>query len=137
MVLVPQDARGRGKSKHVHISGPNAGREEPGGHHEEGEEGEEEEIHGKHWFGTFDLSGVFITSETSARVTGVGCIDPVTGIPGLVHGSETLEFIRGTGIFSGLIGGEVEFTGTFDRCTDPANPVTSFHEVTGEMCFQE
>lgn len=139
MVLVPQDARGRGRHKHVYISGPNAGREEPGGHEEEEGEHEEgeEEIHGKHWFGTFDRSGVFITSETSANVTGVGCIDPVTGIPGLVHGSETLEFVRGTGIFSGLIGGEVVFTGTFDRCTDPALPVTSFPEIEGEMCFQE
>lgn len=136
LVLVPQDARGRGKHRHIELSGPVAGREEPGGH-EEGEEGEEEEIHGKHWFGTFDRSGVLIASELGASVTGVGCINPVTGVPGLVHGNETLEFVSGSGAYSGLIGGEVVFTGTFDRCTDPNNPVTSFNEVEGEICFQE
>jgi hypothetical protein len=138
LVLMPQDARGRGKGKRIEISGPMAGREEPGGHEEgEHEEGEEEEIHGKHWFGTFDRSGVFITSETGAVVTGVGCIDPVTGRPGLIYGYEILEFLRGTGAFSGLTGGEVIFDGYVDRCTDPNNIVTIFEEVSGEMCFQE
>ena len=135
-LVLEQDGPGRGKRKHAVISGPMFGHEDLAGH-EEGDEGEGEESHGKHAFGSYDRGGVIIAHETSAQVTGFDCFDPVTGAPRLIYGNETIEFERGTGAYSGLIGGEIVFTGALDRCTDPSNPVTSFNEVSGELCFLE
>lgn len=128
-----------GKRKPIVIAGPIAGREDRNEHSgEEGEEHEEggSEKHGQHAFGTFDRSGVLLSYESDSGVTGVECFDDA-GVPSLIHGFETLTFYGGTGAYSGLTHGTVYFDGSFDRCTDPNNPVASFEVASGEICFQE
>jgi hypothetical protein len=142
LVLV-KEGRGRHMQR-IEISGPLGGREDRNAHeeegeeHEEGEEGEEpSERHGQHAFGTFNFSGVLLSYESDSGVTGVECFDPITGIPGLIHGFEVMRFYGGSGAYSGLTEGRVVFEGSFDRCEDPSNPVATFRVSSGEICFAE
>jgi hypothetical protein len=145
LVLV-QHGSGKDLRKRIELSGPLAGREDRNEHPEEGEgeegeEGEEHEEnpaekHGQHAFGTFDFSGVLLSFESDSGVTGVDCFNE-QGIPGLVHGFEVMTFYGGTGAYSGLTEGQVRFEGSFDRCTDPNNPVARFRVASGEICFGE
>lgn len=130
---------GRHKKKQIVISGPIAGSEGVGGHEEEGEhENEEElgEIHGGHVLGTFDRSGTLMSNEDDFIATGAACYGD-DGQPRLITGIETLKFHGGTGAFSGLNYGEISFDVTFDLCTDPSNPVADLKASSGELCFQE
>jgi hypothetical protein len=141
LVLV-QEGNSKNKRKRIEIDGPLAGREDRNAHEEEGgEEGEEggeggAEMHGQHAFGTFDLSGVLLSFESDSGVTGVECFN-AQGIPNLIHGFENMTFYKGTGAYSGLTHGHVRFDGSFDRCTDPNNPVSTFKVTSGEICFGE
>jgi hypothetical protein len=138
-LVLKQEGNGRWhKRKYIEISGPFAGREDLNAPHEEGEE--EEEPHGKHWFGTYNRSGAFWGYETAVGRLGEDCFNPVTNRYDIVHFFEVFEFndehAGGTGAYSGLIGGDMRVSGTLDRCTDPNNVQISFDEITGELCFE-
>ena len=116
-----------GKGKRVMISGPIAGSEASGTH-------EKGEIHGGHILGTYDRLGTLSSNEDDLIVTDAKCFNE-KGVPQLVTGIETLKFIKGTGIYSGLTHGSITFNFTFDACTDSTNPVADLKASYGEICF--
>ena len=126
-ILVPAE----GKKKTITITGPVSGAEASGSH-----EGEAEgELHGGHVFGTKNRFGTFSTGDDDFKVTDAKCLD-ASGTPHLIQGVETLNFERGTGIFSGLKSGSIPFNTTFDACTNPSNPVGDLYATSGELCFE-
>lgn len=93
------------------------------------------EVNEGHVFGTKKRVGTFSTEGDSITVNSAGCFDAL-GKPHLVKGTETFKFVKGTGIFSGLTSGMIEFDLTFDSCTDPGNPIANLEADSGELCFK-
>jgi hypothetical protein len=128
----------QGKKRAFTFSGPIGGSEAADAHEdgEETTEGEGEgELHGGHVLGTKNRIGTLITAGDEFKATQASCPD-ANGNPRLIQGIETLKFIGGTGIFSGLKSGSIPFNVTFDACTDPSNPIGDLYASSGELCFE-
>ncbi len=96
---------------------------------------EEEGPHGGHHFGTFDRLGTFSSAEDSIKVTSASCPNG-EGKPQYIKGIETVKFSKGTGIFSNLVSGQIDFNLTYDACNNKNNPVSSLDVISGKMCFR-
>lgn len=112
-------SQGNSPTKHLNLSGPLKGNETDEGH----------------VLGTRDRVGTLSTQGDSVTVSSVDCFN-AQGTPQLVKGVETFRFYKGTGIFSGLTSGLVEFNLVFDACTNPGNPTADLQAGNGEICFQ-
>ncbi len=117
------------------LSGIEGGAEELARRAARANRAEEEGPHGHHVLGTDDRIGTLKTEGDSIEVTGVSCIDD-SGAPRIIQGVESLSFVRGTGVFSKLVSGKVNFKLTYNACNAKNNPVANLEVIQGELCFQ-
>jgi hypothetical protein len=88
-----------------------------------------------HVMGTFSGLGTLRTAKDTVVFTSASCPD-AAGEPQYIKGTQTLNFVGGTGAYAGLVSGQIEFTGTFNACTNPANPVLRGTVTKGVLCFR-
>jgi hypothetical protein len=94
---------------------------------------EDEGPHGGHKLGTSNRVGTLTSEGDVIQVTNTSCPD-ANGIPLYIQGVETLTFVRGTGVFGGLLNGRIDFNLTFDACTK--QPQANLEVIQGQLCFQ-
>jgi hypothetical protein len=96
---------------------------------------EETGPHGGHNFGTDKHVGTFSSAGDSIQVTSVSCPSG-DGSPQFIKGIETLNFVKGTGVFTNLLSGQIQLNLTYDACNNKNNPVASLELISGQMCFK-
>lgn len=96
---------------------------------------EPEGPHGGHNLGTYKRVGTFSSVGDSIVVTSASCPNG-EGIPQFIKGIETLKFVKGTGIFTNLTSGQIDFNLTFDSCNNKNNPIANLEVIRGKMCFR-
>jgi len=129
-VLTPSSTN-KGHSEVITLKGPLSGAEggSDGGAESAGE------IHGGHVMGTDDRVGTLSTADDSIQIASASC-PAADGTPRLIKGIESINFSKGTGIFSGVISGHIDFDLNFDGCTKPNNPIADLVVRQGDICFQ-
>jgi len=116
------------------LAGPVSGRED--GHEEEAPgDAEPDGPHGGHHFGTHRRVGTFSSTGDSIHVTSASCPSG-DGTPRSIKGIETIRFGKGTGVFTNLDSGQIEFDLTFDACNNRNNPVADLKVIRGQLCFR-
>ncbi len=93
----------------------------------------------RHVFGTRNRVGTLTSGDGEQPdefiANAVSCPDE-NGMPQLIDATEITNFSSGTGIFSGLISGSIEWHGISNACDDPNNRVADYSVVAGEICFE-
>ncbi len=92
----------------------------------------------RHVFGTNNRVGTLTSGDVEPDefiANSVSCPD-VNGVPRLIDATEIMNFSSGTGIYSGLVSGSIEWHGISNSCDDPNNRVADYSLVAGEICFE-
>jgi hypothetical protein len=101
----------------------------------EGDEGTDAPHTHHRSMGTFNGTGTLTTAKDATVFTSASCPN-AQGVPQYVKGTQTLNFVSGTGAYAGLVSGQIEISGTFDACTRPTNPVLTGSATKGVLCFK-
>ncbi|MGD8568507.1 MAG: hypothetical protein PVJ39_10495 [Gammaproteobacteria bacterium] len=92
----------------------------------------------RHVLGTSKRIGTLTSGDNDPDVfvANSGSCFGSDGIPLLIDATETMHFSGGTGIFSGLVSGTIEWHGISNSCDDPNNRVADYQLVEGMLCFE-
>lgn len=92
----------------------------------------------RHVLGTSKRVGTLTSGDNDPDVfvANSGSCFGSDGIPLLIDATETMHFSGGTGIFSGLTSGTIEWHGISNSCDDPNNRVADYELVQGTLCFE-
>lgn len=92
----------------------------------------------RHVLGTSKRVGTLTSGDNDPDVfvANSGSCFGTDGIPLLIDATETMHFSGGTGIFSGLTSGTIEWHGISNSCDDPNNRVADYELVQGTLCFE-
>lgn len=134
--ILQSDQAGKGK-KRFNLSGPASGAEDSGESVRVARLKttlEEEGPHGGHNFGTDKAVGTFSSDGDSIQINSVSCPNG-DGVPRYIVGVETMRLKRGTGIFTNIQAGQIQFNLTYDACNNKNNPVAKLELISGQVCF--
>ena len=92
----------------------------------------------RHFLGTNNRVGTLTSGDDQFDefIVNKGSCFGEDGIPLFIEGTEIMNFSSGTGIFSGLVSGRIEWHGISNSCDDPNNRVADYEIFAGTLCFE-